>query len=70
MNFCDWRLALTEAETWADRLGLDMTIRKVREYGRVKYAVGLASRNDSDYARAEIVRPAQYGLGNRQNEKD
>lgn len=37
---------------------LDVAIRRVREYGRERLAVSLACVNDSDYARAEIVRPS------------
>mgnify|MGYP001618542444 CR=1 FL=1 len=56
--FRDWKEAHAHAQAKADRLGLDVAIRATREYGRKGFAVHLASRNDSDYAIAEIVKPA------------
>jgi hypothetical protein len=49
--------ALQHAEHMADTLRLDVAIRAVSEFGVRGFTVHLASRNDSDYARAEIVRP-------------
>ena len=56
--FRDYAEARAAAQAKADRLGLDAASRATREYGRKGFAVHLASRNDSDYALAEIVRPA------------
>lgn len=53
----DWKEAHAVAQEKANRLGLDVALRKTKEYGRSGYRVSLASRNDSDYALAEIVRP-------------
>lgn len=55
--FEKWTDARICAERKAERTRLDVAVRKVREYGKVLYAVSLASRNDSDYTLAEIVRP-------------
>lgn len=35
----------------------DVAIRWVKEFGKDGFNVSLASKNDSDYARAEIVKP-------------
>lgn len=56
--FRDWSDAHRHAEEKANRLGLDVAIRATKEYGKKGFAVHLASRNDSDYALAEIVKPA------------
>ena len=42
--------------------GLDVAIRAGKEYGRKVFRVSFASRNDSDYSRAEIVTP-QHAKG-------
>lgn len=68
-----WKEAHIEAATLANRHKLDVAIRAVKEYGKLGYNVSFASVNDSDYARAEIVRPGApiacsdtpYGDGNR-----
>lgn len=57
MRFATWEKAHTEAQQRANTTGLDVAIRKVREFGCVGFNVAFASRNDSDYARAEIVKP-------------
>ncbi|KKN83831.1 hypothetical protein LCGC14_0294840 [marine sediment metagenome] len=41
----------------AHKLGLDVAIRRTKEYGKEGYNVSLACTNDSDYIKAEIVRP-------------
>jgi hypothetical protein len=56
-TFTDWRSARAFAIQRARSLHLDMAIRAVKEYGRKAYNVTIACRNDSDYARAEIVTP-------------
>ena len=56
-RFTDYQIARTEAQRMANGARIDVAIRFVREYGKDGYNVGYASRNDSDYARAEIVRP-------------
>jgi len=53
--------ALAEAQRRAATTGLNVAIRVTLEYGKEGFNVSFASVNDSDYARAEIVRPkAQY----------
>lgn len=49
--------ALAEARERASRSSLDVAIRRCKEFGRDGFNVGYASRNDSDYALAEIVTP-------------
>lgn len=55
-----WSSAHAEAATLATKTGLDVAIRAVREYGKLGYNVSFASVNDSDYAKAEIVRPGEH----------
>lgn len=57
-RYGQWKDAHEAAQRWADESGLDVAIRRVREFGRDGFNVSFASRNDSDYAKAEIVRPA------------
>jgi len=59
-RFSDWKEAHTEAQKRANEVGTDVAIRKVKEYGKVGYNVSFASRNDSDYALAEIVVPNAF----------
>lgn len=59
MRFTDYQDAANYARQRATASGLDVAIRRTREYGRDGYNVSYASRNDSDYARAEIVRPSE-----------
>ena len=56
-TFTDWKEAHTFAVRYARQLHMDVALRKVRHYGKPLFAVTLASRNDSDYVMAEIVRP-------------
>ncbi len=56
MRFTDYKEAAEYARKRAKELGIDQAIRAVKEYGKLGYNVACASRNDSDYARAEIVR--------------
>ena len=56
-SFPDWNQAHAEAQKLANQTGLNVAIRRVREYGKEKFNVNFASGNDSDYARAEIVKP-------------
>lgn len=58
-RFTDWKDAHKEAEQLANHCKCDVAIRKVKEYGKVGFNVTLASRNDSDYALAEIVKPSE-----------
>jgi len=55
--FPDYNDAHRAASAKAREHGSDVAIRKGKEYGRTVYRVSFASRNDSDYALAEIVRP-------------
>lgn len=57
-HFKDYNAARLEAQNRADRTGLDVAIRKGSKYDP-GFNVSYASRNDSDYARAEIVRPGE-----------
>ena len=56
-TFDSYHKARQAAEIAAHETCLDIAIRKVKEYGRVRYSISFAARNDSDYTRAEIVRP-------------
>ena len=56
-RFADYHEAYNAAVDKARSCGLDVAIRFVKEYGKAGYNVSFASRNDSDYARAEIVTP-------------
>ena len=57
-RFDTWKEAHEFAQNRANFTGLDVAIRRVKEFGKVGYNVSFASRNDSDYARAEIVKPS------------
>ena len=57
-RFIEWVDARQNAVLKAKRLNMDMAIRRVKEYGKDGFNVTIASRNDSDYARAEIVTPS------------
>jgi hypothetical protein len=52
-----WEKAHAAAARVARDLNLDVALRRVKVYGREQFSVHLASRMDSDYAWAEIVRP-------------
>ena len=56
-EFNEWSDAHRVAIDLANQFNHDVAIRKVRWYGKTQYVVSLASRNDSDYAAAEIVTP-------------
>jgi len=56
-RFTDWKEAHRAAIDLADQVGLDVAIRRQREYGKDGFNLSLACKMDSDYARAEIVRP-------------
>ena len=58
-RFTDYLEAAAEARTRANASGLDIAIRATTEYGKRGFNVSYASRNDSDYARAEIVKPEE-----------
>jgi len=55
--FDTWKEAHNAAKEKATRYNLDVAIRKVKEYGKIRFVVSFACRNDSDYARAEIITP-------------
>jgi len=55
-RFTDWKAAHAMATARARATGLDVAIRKVKEFGKTGYNVSFAAWNDSDYALAEIVR--------------
>ncbi len=56
-RFTDWKQAHTRAQELANQTGQNVALRKVSEFGKAGFNVSLASGNDSDYDRAEIVRP-------------
>ena len=55
MVFYNYRVAFNHAKIKARESGLDVAIRKVNEFGKIKFAVSFACKMDSDYAKAEIV---------------
>jgi hypothetical protein len=56
----EWADCHRDALAYARSMNLDVALRAVKEYGRKGFVFHLASRNDSDYARAEIVRPTDF----------
>ncbi len=56
-RFIDWKEAYAAAVEYANFVRMDVAIRKVKEFGRTGFNINIASRNDSDYALAEIVHP-------------
>ena len=65
-----WEEAHATAQKLADQTGQDVAIRRVREYGKDGFNVSYASRNDSDYARAEIVKPSKYKAIDEEDHRD
>lgn len=57
-HFTTWLEARTFALDRAHSTGLDQAIRKASRYDAKGFVVSFASKNDSDYAVAEIVRPS------------
>jgi hypothetical protein len=57
-RFFDYKEAYGYASTLARQLNHDVSIRKVKEYGRIGYNVSITSTSDSDYATAEIIHPS------------
>ena len=57
VRFNEWIDAREHALKLAHSTGLNTAIRAVKEFGKHGFNVGFAARNDSDYARAEVVRP-------------
>ena len=53
----DYQMAADYARHLARALNQDIALRGVVWYGKHRITVSGASRNDSDYARSEIVRP-------------
>ena len=56
-RFTIWEEARDYAQDYANRLSLDVAIRKTTEYGKAGFNVSIASKLDCDYDRAEIVKP-------------
>ena len=56
-RFTDWKEAHAAAVEYANFAKMDVALRAVKEFGKRGFSISIASRNDSDYARAEIVRP-------------
>jgi len=56
-NFKTWHEAHRYAATMARNIGIDYAIRKAAGLIDSGFYVAPASRNDSDYDRAEIVQP-------------
>ncbi len=61
--FADYHVAVRAARTKATELHMDVAVRVGKEYGKNGYHVSLASRNDSDYANAEIIHPGEPQTG-------
>lgn len=55
-----YREAAAYARALADSSRLDVAVRRTKVYGTETFVVTFASRNDSDYDRAEIVRPNRW----------
>ena len=53
----NWRTANEAAQTLACKTGLNVALRRVKEFGRIRYIVSFASNDGSDLARAEIIKP-------------
>ena len=53
----DWPAANKAAQKLANETGLNVALRRVKEFGRVRYNVSFASNDGSDLARAEIIKP-------------
>jgi hypothetical protein len=62
-RYTDWKDARIAAQELANAFQLDVAIRKRKEFGQLGYNVSFASRNDSDYALAEIVQPVDRIAG-------
>jgi len=58
----DYKEAYDYASALARRLNHDVSIRKVKEYGRTGYNVSITSTSDSDYATAEIIHPSDPSI--------
>ena len=56
-RYCTWKEAHAEAQKRADSSGLDVAIRRQKEFGKDGHNIKYASWNDNDYAVAEIVTP-------------
>jgi len=56
-RFTDYHEASAVARLKAREMKMDVAVRAQTEFGKKGFNVSLASRNDSDYARAEIVHP-------------
>lgn len=56
-SFDDYDTARRAAGDKARLHGMDVALRAGKEFGRMVYRVSFASRNDSDYALAEIIHP-------------
>ena len=56
-TYTQWREARQAALCKAHDGNLPVAIRKIKEYGHVRFAVSFAARMDSDFSRAEIVYP-------------
>lgn len=63
MRFERYQDALDHAQWKANESRFDIAIRRVKEFGRDGYNVGFAAGMDSDYAKAEIVRPETAATG-------
>ena len=56
-HFAEWKDARNYALKTTHESGLDMAIRRANKHDKPGFIVTYACRMDSDYARAEIVRP-------------
>jgi hypothetical protein len=51
--------AARNARDVATRHNMDVAIRRTKEYGKTGFNVSYAAKQDSDYARAEIIKPGE-----------
>ena len=61
-RFTSYDEAYEAARQKANDANLDVAIRRVKEFGKWGYNVTYASKNDSDYALAEIVKPGSIKM--------
>ena len=57
-RFTDWKEAHAAAVEYANLVKMDVALRAVKQFGQSGFNISIASRNDSDYACAEIVHPS------------
>ncbi len=58
-RYLEWKDAREAAIKKSQESGLNVAIRKVKEFGKIGFNVSFACHNDSDYFFAEIVTPSE-----------